>query len=155
MSHASREETLPHMWCRCPSLCGPLSRRCLAYLSEFVVLRHSAHSDARGTRVAVGYGSTNMKKRWTNRDWQRRGAILGAVLLVLATGLCLVQAGHATGDDGGMSPDLCVLMLAVSLSVVLLPGPLLSGWTQPDLRSRLALAPVHASDPPPKSLSLS
>lgn len=96
-----------------------------------------------------------MTKRWTSRDWLRKGAILGGVLLVLATGLCLVQAGHAAADDGGVSPDLCVLMLAVSLAVVLLPGPLLGGWTQPDLQSRLVLAPVHASDPPPKSPSLS
>ncbi len=87
--------------------------------------------------------------------WRQQGAILAVVLLALATGLCVLAAGHAMADDEGMSPDLCVLMLAVSPTVVLLPGPLLGGWARSDLPSRLVLAPIHALDPPPKSISLS
>lgn len=91
----------------------------------------------------------------TGRGSRRQGAILAAVLLALACGLCVLAAGHAMADGEAMAPDPCILMLAVSLTIVLLPGPLLSGWTRPDLPSRLVLAPVHALDPPPKSVSLS
>ncbi len=81
--------------------------------------------------------------------------ILSALLLALATGLCVPLGGHAMADDERVSPDLCALMLAVSLTVLLIPGPLLSGWAPRDLPSRLTFAPVHAPDPPPKSVSLS
>lgn len=96
-----------------------------------------------------------MNHKGTGRGSRRRGAIVAVVLLALASGLCVLAASHAMADDEGMSPDLCVLMLAVSLAIVLLPGPLLSGWAPPDLPSRLLLAPAHALDPPPKSFSLS
>ena len=96
-----------------------------------------------------------MNHNGTARGSRRRGAILAVVLLALASGLCVLAAVHAMADDEAMAPDLCVLMLAVSLTIVLLPGPLLSGWARPDLPSRLVLAPVHALDPPPKSFSLS
>jgi hypothetical protein len=98
---------------------------------------------------------TGMNSNGTGRGSRRQGAILAAVLLAVASGLCVLAAGQAMADDEGMAPDLCVLMLAVSLTIVLLPGPLLSGWAPPDLPSRLVLAPVHALDPPPKSVSLS
>ncbi len=97
----------------------------------------------------------SMKSNGSGRGLRRQGAILAVVLLALASGLCVLPAGHAMVDDEGMAPDLCVLMHAVSLTVVLLPGPLLSGWALPELPSRLVLAPVHALDPPPKSLALS
>jgi hypothetical protein len=96
-----------------------------------------------------------MNRKGTGRGFRRQGAILAAVLLALATGLCVLSAGDAMTDNEGMSLDLCVLMLAVSLAVVLLPGPLLGGLAPSDLPSRLVLAPVHALDPPPKSVSLS
>ncbi|MBI4170047.1 MAG: hypothetical protein HY510_08940 [Acidobacteria bacterium] len=96
-----------------------------------------------------------MNHNGAGRGLTRQGAILAAVLLALATGLCVFPAGHAMADDEGMPPDHCVLILAVSLTVVLLPGPLLGGWAPPDLPSHLVLAPVHALDPPPKSVSLS
>ena len=96
-----------------------------------------------------------MNHNGTGRGSRRQGAILAALLLVLASGLCVLAAGHAMAGDEGMSPDLCVLMLAVSLTVVLLPGPLLGGWARSDLPSLLSLAPVHASDPPPRFAPLS
>jgi hypothetical protein len=96
-----------------------------------------------------------MNHNGTGRGSRRQVAILAVVLLALATGLCVLAASHAMADDEGMSPDLCVLMLAVSLTIVLLPGPLLSGWARSDLRPRLVLAPVHALDPPPKLALLS
>jgi hypothetical protein len=91
-----------------------------------------------------------MNHNGTGRGLRRQSAILAVVLLVLASGLCVLAAGHAMADDEGMSPALCILMLAVSLTIVLLPGPLLNGWARSDLASRLLLVPVHASDPPPK-----
>ncbi|MEK7700685.1 MAG: hypothetical protein AAB418_01635 [candidate division NC10 bacterium] len=92
-------------------------------------------------------------KRWTNRSWQRQGAILGVVLIMLSGGLCVFGVGHAMAED--MSPDLCVLMFAASLTVLLLSGPLLGGWTQLRLWSRLSLAPLRILDRPPKLATLS
>jgi hypothetical protein len=98
---------------------------------------------------------TGMSSNGTGRGHRRQGTILAVVLLALASGLCVLAAGQAMADDEDMSPDLCALMLAVSLAIVLLPGPLLSGWARPDLPSRLVLAPIQALDPPPKLASLS
>ena len=104
--------------------------------------------------LLYGMNLTAMNSNSTGRGSRRQAAVLAAALLALAIGLCVLAAGHAMADES-MSPDLCVLMLAVSLTVVLLPGPLLSGWARPDLPSRLVLVPVHALDPPPKLASLS
>ena len=94
-----------------------------------------------------------MSNPWAKRSWKRDGAILGIVLIMLSGGLCVFGVGHAMAED--MSPDLCVLMFAVSLTVLLLSGPLLGGWTQLRLWSRLALAPLRILDRPPKLATLS
>ena len=94
-----------------------------------------------------------MSNPWAKRSWKRDGAILGIVLIVLSGGLCVFGVGHAMAED--MSPDLCVLMFAVSLTILLLCGPLLSGWTQFRLSSRLSVAPVRILDRPPKLATLS
>ncbi len=91
----------------------------------------------------------------TGRGLRRQGAILAVVLLALAGGVCVLGGAHGMADGAGMSPESCFFTLAVSLTVVLLPGPLLSGWARRDLPSRLVLAPVHALDPPPKLASFS
>ena len=94
-----------------------------------------------------------MSSPWAKRSWKRDGAILGIVLIMLSGGLCVFGVGHAMSED--MSPDLCVLMFAVSLTILLLCGPLLSGWTQFRLSSRLSVAPVRILDRPPKLATLS
>jgi len=94
-----------------------------------------------------------MSNPWAKRSWKRDGAILGIVLIMLSGGLCVFGVGHAMAEN--MSPDLCVLMFGVSLTVLLLSGPLLGGWTQLRLRSRLALAPLRILDRPPKLATLS
>ena len=95
----------------------------------------------------------SMSSPWLNRNWKRDGAILAIVLIMLSGGLCVFGVGHAMAED--MSPDLCVLMFAVSLTILLLCGPLLSGWTQFRLSSRLSVAPVRILDRPPKLATLS
>ena len=95
----------------------------------------------------------SMSSPWLNRNWKRDGAILAIVLIMLSGGLCVFGVGHAMAED--MSPDLCVLMFAVSLTILLLCGPLLSGWTQFRLSSRLSVAPVRTLDRPPKLATLS
>ena len=95
----------------------------------------------------------SMSSPWLNRNWKRDGAILAIVLIMLSGGLCVFGVGHAMAED--MSPDLCVLMFAVSLTILLLCGPLLSGWTQFRLSLRLSVAPVRILDRPPKLATLS
>lgn len=85
------------------------------------------------------------RERWTN-VLGSPGAAIGAALLIVAVGLCLV---HAVDDDG-MSTDLCAAMLA-SFAVVLFVGLVIKGSLPPD--SILAVLPVsiHLPDPPPRS----
>lgn len=83
---------------------------------------------------------TAMNHNGTGRRSRRFGAILALALLALTTGLCVLAAGHAMADDEAMAPDLCVLMLAVTFTLVLLPGPLLCG--------RRGVAPVSIAPQP-------
>lgn len=86
------------------------------------------------------------------RLWQH-AAIFGAVLLTLAVGFCLAGGEHGSMTHDGMSPDLCLGMLAVTLTVLRPWAPLMSGWV--DARRPVALVPVpiHVLEPPPKSLA--
>lgn len=83
------------------------------------------------------------------RMWQH-AAIFGAVLMMLAAGSCIFAGQHGGTSDAGMSPDLCLGMLAVALTVVSLWRPFMSGWA--DMRRPVALAslPIHVLDPPPR-----
>ena len=74
--------------------------------------------------------------------------MLGVLLLLLSGGLCILGVGHAMAND--LAPDLCVLMFAVPLAALLLSGPVLSGWAQTHLASRLAPAPIQVPDLPPE-----
>ncbi len=94
-----------------------------------------------------------MKKRWTKQRWRKLGVILGALLVLLSGGLCILGVGHAMANE--LSPDLCISMFFVSLTVLLLPGPLLSGWARFELWSLLSLAPLRILDRPPKLATLS
>ena len=58
--------------------------------------------------------------------WAKRSLIMGAALLVLATGLCLFDGGGH--HDDGTSQDLCLGMIVAPLMVALLAGPLVGGW---------------------------
>lgn len=83
------------------------------------------------------------------RLWQH-AAILGAMLLMLAVGLCLTNGEHGSMSGAGMSPDLCLGMLAVTLTVVSLWRPPVSGWADRRRPVAPATVPIHALDPPPK-----
>jgi hypothetical protein len=81
--------------------------------------------------------------------WWVRGVVVAVVLLVLAAGLCLLD-----GDDhdtaGQLVPDLCLSVLAVSLTVMPFAGLLAVGWTRnaPDVAAYVVAR--HIPDPPPR-----
>lgn len=60
--------------------------------------------------------------------WWARALALGAVVLTLALGFCLLA-----GDEGGshhlMSPDLCLGMILVSMAGISLVGLFVTRWT--------------------------
>jgi len=94
-----------------------------------------------------------MKTRWATQRWQQQAVILGTVLILLSGALCVFGVGHAMADD--LSPDLCVSMFAVTLTVLLLPGPLMSGRALCEFWFRLSVAPLRSLDRPPKLAPLS
>lgn len=81
-------------------------------------------------------------------------AAIAAVLLVLATGLCLFD-GDGDDHDGSLRPDLCTGMMAMAPGTALVIGPLVLGlltfWLAPFAVSR----PLHVLDPPPRFTSRS
>jgi hypothetical protein len=82
-----------------------------------------------------------------------RTIILGLAALVLGVGFCLFDAPGHDGTDDHLSVDLCLSVLAASVSVVLVASLPRCGSTR-----RQELAPVHAFSPlvpapPPKTSS--
>jgi hypothetical protein len=79
-----------------------------------------------------------------------------ALLLTLAAGQCFFDQGDDHWMHDGMTLDLCLLMVVVlSITPILLAGPLLSGWADTYRTVVLATAPVRVLDPPPKTASRS
>ncbi|MBI2202320.1 MAG: hypothetical protein HYU41_00430 [Candidatus Rokubacteria bacterium] len=77
--------------------------------------------------------------------WKSVVALLG-VTLVLVGGFLMIHCG---GHDGAMDPDLCAIT-AVSLAIVLLVGPLLSGRLGAEVAPALVLLTLVPLDLPPK-----
>jgi hypothetical protein len=82
-----------------------------------------------------------------------RTIILGLAVLVLGVGFCLFDTAGHDGADGHASVDLCLGLLAASVSVVLVASLPRCGSTR-----RQELSPVHAFSPlvpapPPKTSS--
>jgi hypothetical protein len=93
--------------------------------------------------------------QFSARRWWARGAALGAVLLVLATGLCLFDGDHDGSRDHAMRPDLCLGMLAIALSVFPLIRPVVRGWVLLVPATLVPAVAIHLPDPPPKIAPLS
>ncbi|MBI1736536.1 MAG: hypothetical protein HYR51_15305 [Candidatus Rokubacteria bacterium] len=72
-------------------------------------------------------------------------ALLGIAFIVVG-GFFMVHCGS---NHGGMDPDLCALTV-VSLVIVLLVGPLVSGRLRPDTAPALVLVAIAPLDLPPK-----
>ncbi len=96
-----------------------------------------------------------MNRRPWVKSWWGEAAVVTAVLLTLAVGLCVFVHYDQDGMDGhAMAPDLCAGMLVSSLALVLLAGPLVNGRLLLDpIRSVYAVS-LHIPDPPPKFRSL-
>ena len=83
-----------------------------------------------------------------------RGAVIAVAVLALAMGFCLFD--HDEDGAGGhvAPPDLCLSMLAVSLSVIPLAGLLPVGWAVGLPVAAAHAAVRHVPDPPPKPAPL-
>jgi hypothetical protein len=104
-----------------------------------------------GFAVALGLLYAGDMARDRASGWWQQVAIWGAVLLALAGSFCPVSGGHAGMADSGMSPDVCLMMLAVPLTVTVLWRPLVAGWAATLRSVALATFPIHGLDPPPRS----
>ena len=79
-----------------------------------------------------------------------------ALLLVLGAGQCFLDQGDHHWMHGGMTLDLCLLMVMVlSVAPILLAGPLLSGRAEAFFALAFVTVPVRVLDPPPKTTLLS
>ena len=95
-----------------------------------------------------------MNRRPWVMSWWGEAAVVVAVLLTMAVGLCMFVHDSAGADGQAMPPDLCAGMLVSSLALVLLSGPLVNGRLLLDpIRSAYAVS-LHIPDPPPKFRSL-
>lgn len=82
--------------------------------------------------------------------WWIQGATIAVVLLALATGFCLFDQ-EEDGAGGHMTPpDLCLAMLAASLSVMPLARLLATGWTVSLPVAVPSTVALHIPDPPPR-----
>ena len=95
-----------------------------------------------------------MRRHFETDSWWVSSAIVGAALLVLATGLCLFD-GHGGHHDDETAQDLCFGMIVASLGVSLLAGPLINGWVRSDSPQLVYAVSPHLPDPPPKLSSRS
>ena len=87
------------------------------------------------------------------RGWAGAG-IIAAALLTLAVSFCLLDADEHGAGSHAMSLDLCVGLLATSLTMTLLPQLPLSGWAPAYRTVRVPAEPLHIPALPPKSASV-
>ena len=84
-------------------------------------------------------------------SWVIRGAILGMTALVLGVGFCLFDAASHDGADAHAAVDLCLVLLAVSVSVMLVASLPRSGVTRLQEVAPLHAFSPHVPTPPPKT----
>jgi hypothetical protein len=87
-------------------------------------------------------------------SWWGEAVVVVAVLLTMAVGFCMFVHDQMGMDNQAMAPDLCAGMLASTLALVLLSGPLVNGRLLPDPIRSVYAASLHIPDPPPKSCPL-
>jgi hypothetical protein len=97
---------------------------------------------------------TSVQVNRLRERWWMRGGLIAMALLVVATGLCLFDQDEDGSGGGIVHPDLCLVMLLVTLAGVPLAGLLAAGpavdlaWAGP-----YAIA-LRVPSPPPKLASL-
>jgi hypothetical protein len=75
---------------------------------------------------------------------------VGAVLLTVGAGLCLFDGAHGDADEHGMSVDLCLGLLVVSVGVPLLAGLPETGCSLSIALSGVVTVVPLVPAPPPK-----
>lgn len=84
------------------------------------------------------------------RDGDRKALALILAALVLAVGFCVFDGdGHHENDHAGF--DLCLGMLAVAVTMTLVPGLPLAGCADVDRLARVLELSLRVPAPPPKS----
>ena len=86
--------------------------------------------------------------------WWVRGAVIAGALLVLATGFCLFDQDEEGSSGRVMPPDLCLVMLALSLAIMPLAGLLAAGWTVSFSFAAAYAVALNIPDPPPRPAPL-
>ena len=109
-------------------------------------------SGADDADLALGVHSVRvmlaMRRDHSREAWWIRGMVIAVALLTLATGFCLFdQDDHGTA---GQLPDLCLGMLAVSLTVIPFARLLAVGWTVSAPAVAAYVVARHIPDPPPR-----
>jgi hypothetical protein len=93
----------------------------------------------------------------TGRTWsrgQQQAALIAAVLLTLAVGLCMFHAASHEHAVHGMSPDLCAVVVMILVAPLLLAIPVVMGWLAPVLQGFFSGGSVDLPDRPPEAFSL-
>ncbi len=88
-----------------------------------------------------------------HQSWLSTGAIAVVLVLAAAALVCLSHDGDMD-HHRAMPPDLCLGLLAVSLTLVVLARPLVVGWALVLPLASAYATTIHIPDPPPKSRSL-
>ena len=81
--------------------------------------------------------------------WWRWAMVLGAGLLTLAAGFCLLDGDDHHGASD-LVPDICLLVLAASLGVFPLVRPLAAGWALSRADAAAYVVARYVLDPPPR-----
>ena len=79
-----------------------------------------------------------------------RPFVVFTVALILAAGFCLFESHGGGGHHGGVS-DLCLGMLAASVTIVVLVGLLPAGWVPALPPVPMAFTSLLVRKPPPKT----
>ena len=102
-------------------------------------------------------GAVRIRTRGQSRtkSWQGQAALIAAVLLILAVGLCSFHRASDEFDGHGMSPDLCASVITVLAVPLLLTRPVVCGLVVSAPTRFFYAVPPDVLDWPPEPFALS
>ncbi len=96
-----------------------------------------------------------MTRQSGKKSWPFQLAGIAVVLLTLTLGLCAVHCAHNAAHEHESGMMVCGGAPASFLTLVLLVGPLATGYLLSDPFRSLYAVSLVLLDPPPKALALS